>query len=149
MNVALIGLGAMGLGMARNILAAGIPLRGFDLSATALDTFSALGGVALDSAASAVADCDVAVLMVVDAAQTRAVLFDAGVADKMKSGGVVVITSTISPSSPWPTATIRSEGCNSPCLSAGRRSSGWSRTASTASRFSSATAANAVSRCAS
>lgn len=97
MKTALIGLGAMGLGMARNILAAGIPLRGFDLSATALDAFTALGGVALDSAASAAADCEVVMLMVVDAVQIRTVLFDSGVADAMRPGGVVVMTSTISP----------------------------------------------------
>ena len=97
MKTALIGLGAMGLGMARNILAAGIPLRGFDLSATALDAFTALGGVALDSAASAAADCEVVMLMVVDAVQIRTALFDSGVADAMRPGGVVVMTSTISP----------------------------------------------------
>ena len=97
MKTALIGLGAMGLGMARNILAAGIPLRGFDLSATALDAFTALGGVALDSAASAAADGEVVMLMVVDAVQIRTALFDSGVADAMRPGGVVVMTSTISP----------------------------------------------------
>ena len=97
MKTALIGLGAMGLGMARNILAADIALRGFDLSAKALDTFTAFGGIACDSAASAAAGCDAVMLMVVDAAQTRTILFDAGAAEVMRPGGVVVITSTISP----------------------------------------------------
>ena len=97
MKTALIGLGAMGLGMARNILAADIALRGFDLSAKALDTFTAFGGIACDSAASAAADCDADMLMVVDAAQTRTILFDAGAAEAMRPGGVVVMTSTISP----------------------------------------------------
>lgn len=97
MKTALIGLGAMGLGMARNILAADIALRGFDLSAKALDTFTAFGGIACDSAAAAAARCDAVMLMVVDAAQTRTVLFDAGAAEAMRPGGVVVMTSTISP----------------------------------------------------
>ena len=64
MKTALIGLGAMGLGMARNMLAADIALRGFDLSVKALDTFTAFGGIACDSAASAAADCDAVMLMV-------------------------------------------------------------------------------------
>ena len=97
MSAAIIGLGAIGLGMARNILAAGIPLRGFDLSAKALDAFTALGGVALDNAAAAAAECEVVMIMVVNASQTRTVLFENGVANAMKPGGVVVMGSTISP----------------------------------------------------
>lgn len=97
MKAALIGLGVMGLGMARNILAAGLALRGFDLSTKACDAFTACGGTACDSAASAVAGCDVVVLMVVDAVQMRTVLFDSGVADAMPPGGVVVMTATLSP----------------------------------------------------
>ena len=43
-GTAIIGLGMMGQGMARNIMAAGIPLRGFDLSPEARTKFTEAGG---------------------------------------------------------------------------------------------------------
>ena len=62
---AIIGLGAMGLGMARNILAAGIPLRGFDLSGAARARFATLGGEAAESAAEAARGASLLIVMVV------------------------------------------------------------------------------------
>ena len=96
-GTAFIGLGNMGQGMARNIMAAGIPLRGFDLSEAARQRFAEAGGTAYDSVAAAVAGCDLVIVMVQNAAQANSVIFDAGAADAMVAGGTVMLNSTISP----------------------------------------------------
>ena len=48
-NISFIGLGNMGLPMARNLIKAGHAVCGFDLNAGALDKFTAAGGVAVRS----------------------------------------------------------------------------------------------------
>lgn len=96
-DTAMIGLGMMGQGMARNILAAGIPLRGFDLSQDARARFAAAGGVAAETAAAAAAGCDLLLVMVQTAPQARAALFDSGAAAALAPGAVVVLSSTVAP----------------------------------------------------
>ena len=44
-SVAVVGLGSMGLGMARSLVRAGHAVRGFDISADALNALEAAGGV--------------------------------------------------------------------------------------------------------
>ncbi|QFU09686.1 2-(hydroxymethyl)glutarate dehydrogenase [Rhodobacteraceae bacterium THAF1] len=93
----MIGLGAMGQGMARNIMAAGIPLAGFDLSEGARARFAQEGGSTGEDAAHVVADCDLLLVMVATAAQAEAALF-AGVTDALAPGAVVILSSTVAPS---------------------------------------------------
>lgn len=97
-HTALIGLGNMGRGMARNMLGAGIALRGSDISETARDGFAADGGRAFDTARAAASGCDLVIVMVQNAAQAETVLFAAGVADAMADGGTVMLCSTVAPS---------------------------------------------------
>jgi len=104
---AIIGLGAMGLGMANNMLRCGIALAGYDIRADARDEFTALGGRAAGSAFEAAVDAGLVIVMVVDAAQARAVLFgdgdgdgandNRGAASAMRKGGTVMLCSTIAP----------------------------------------------------
>jgi len=54
-TISFVGLGAMGLPMAKNLLNRGFALRGFDLNPKALATIEASGGVAATSARDAVA----------------------------------------------------------------------------------------------
>ena len=54
-RVAVIGLGKMGLPMARCLIAAGFDVGGYDVSAAALDAFKETGGAACRSASEAVA----------------------------------------------------------------------------------------------
>ncbi|WGW05725.1 L-threonate dehydrogenase [Tropicibacter oceani] len=96
-DTCLIGLGAMGMGMARNILKAGIALRGFDLSEAARARLTAAGGTAFDSAAEAATGCDLLLVMVVNAAQARAALFDSGVVQALTPGATVMLCSTVAP----------------------------------------------------
>lgn len=97
-SAAVIGLGSMGLGIAKSIARRKIPVAGFDVNANAVASLSACGGIADASAADAAKNRDVVVVVVVNAAQTRSVLFgDNGAAKTMKSGGVVISCATMSP----------------------------------------------------
>lgn len=94
---AIIGLGMMGQGMARNIMAAGIPLCGFDLSPDARAVFAKAGGTTGISVTEVVAGCDLLLVMVATAAQAEAALFE-GVTDALAPGAVVILSSTVAPS---------------------------------------------------
>lgn len=93
-----IGLGAMGSGMARSLRRAGYQVHVFDVRPEAAQTFADGGGVACASPAELAAACDVVVSVVVNAAQTEAVLFGpGGCAAAMKPGSVFVMCSTVDP----------------------------------------------------
>jgi L-threonate 2-dehydrogenase len=112
-NVGLIGLGAMGSGMAKSLRRAGHPVHVYDVRAEVAQAFAKGGGVACESLAQLGAACDVVVSVVVNAAQTEAVLFGAegakeggsadskessgGCAAAMKPGSVFVMCSTVDP----------------------------------------------------
>lgn len=94
----LIGLGAMGGGMARSLRRNGYDVQVFDVRPDAAAAFAKDGGKAWDSPAALAAVCDVVVSVVVNAAQTEAVLFGAdGCAAAMKPGSVFVMCSTVEP----------------------------------------------------
>ena len=98
LKATIIGLGSMGLGMAHSILKAGIETHGFDLNPASIAAFVAAGGIAGTSATEAAKNCDILVMVVVNAEQTRSILFGAaGAAQVMKPGGVVISCATMSP----------------------------------------------------
>ncbi len=95
---AVIGLGAMGLGMATSLVAAGFRVTGFDVSPAAGAALMVKGGAVAASAAEAVAGADVVVCVVVNGDQTEAVLFGTGgVAEAMATGAVFLSCATMSP----------------------------------------------------
>ncbi|MFZ4533796.1 MAG: NAD(P)-dependent oxidoreductase [Alsobacter sp.] len=96
-TVGFVGLGAMGLPMARNLLQRQFRVRGFDVRRDAVDAITAAGGTGCVSAAEAAAGADVLVLMVVNMAQAEAVLFEAGGLAALRDGGVVVLMATCPP----------------------------------------------------
>lgn len=97
-TVGLVGLGAMGRGMAQSLRRKGYALRVHDARAEAVRQFAADGGVACGSPAEAARGCDVLVSVVVNAAQTESVLFgEQGAAAAMARGSVVVMCSTVDP----------------------------------------------------
>lgn len=96
-KVAFIGLGAMGMPMALNLLKTGHAVTGFDLRTEPMQALVAAGGSSTTSAAAAASEADVLMLMVVNAAQARAVLFDGGALEALPSGGVVLLTATCPP----------------------------------------------------
>jgi 3-hydroxyisobutyrate dehydrogenase len=97
-KIAVIGLGSMGLGMAQSLLRAGFEVAGCDLSQTARDNLIQAGGTAHDSPAAAAQGCDIALSVVVNAAQTEAVLFgESGVAGALPKGGLFISAATMMP----------------------------------------------------
>ena len=96
--IGVIGLGAMGKGMAQSLRRAGHAVHVFDVRAEAAQAFAADGGVACASPAEVAARCEVVVSVVVNAAQTEAVLFgENGAAAAMRRGSVFVMCSTVDP----------------------------------------------------
>jgi 3-hydroxyisobutyrate dehydrogenase len=97
-NVGVIGLGAMGSGMARSLRRHGHTVRVFDVRADAAQAFAADGGVACATLIELARQCQVIVSVVVNAAQTEAVLFgEGGCASAMAPGSVFVMCSTVDP----------------------------------------------------
>ncbi|CAN5800469.1 NAD(P)-binding domain-containing protein [soil metagenome] len=108
LKIGLIGLGAMGGGMAQSLRRKGFDLSVFDVRKEVADAFAKDGGAACASLAELGAQCDVVVSVVVNAAQTESVLFGNdgdngtgtgtdGVAATMKPGSVFVMCSTVDP----------------------------------------------------
>lgn len=94
----IIGLGSMGFGMATSLLRGGYDVVGFDVSADAMERFVAEGGRIANSPKAAASGADVALCVVVNAAQTAAVLFGAdGAASTMAKGGVILSCATMPP----------------------------------------------------
>ena len=77
-TVGLIGLGAMGSGMAGSLRRAGHEVRVCDARPGAAEAFAAEGGIACASPAELARQCDVMVSVVVNAQQTETVLYGDG-----------------------------------------------------------------------
>src|SRR5258707_3607074 len=94
--IAFIGLGSMGLGMAKNLLKHYHKVVGVDPSAAAREAFKAAGGTIADTPAAAAKTGDVVVIAVVNDKQVETVLFgDNGVAGALKRGGLVMQCATV------------------------------------------------------
>lgn len=96
-RIALVGLGAMGLPMATNLVAAGFAIRGYDLRPESRAAFAAAGGVAAERPAAVAQGSDALLLMVVNAAQAEDVLFAQGALDAMEPDGIVALMATCPP----------------------------------------------------
>lgn len=97
-RVGVVGLGAMGLGMARSLRDAGYGVDVHDRRADVAADFARDGGTAFASAGELAAVVDVLVGVVVSAAQVEAVLFGAdGAAERLSPGAVFVMCSTVDP----------------------------------------------------
>lgn len=97
-RIAVIGLGSMGFGMATSLLRAGFNVTGCDVWADSVARFKAGGGQGATTPAEAVRDVEIVVSVVVNAAQTEAILFGTGGAlDAMAPGAVFVSAATMDP----------------------------------------------------
>ena len=97
--IAFIGLGSMGLPMAKNLLARSFAVRGFDTRSAATEALAAAGGIATRSVAEACVGANIAMLMVVNAAQAESVLFADGAVRALPETGIVVLMATCPPRS--------------------------------------------------
>ncbi|OAA65197.1 3-hydroxyacid dehydrogenase/reductase [Niveomyces insectorum RCEF 264] len=96
-EVAFIGLGAMGFGMATQLLKQGFDVTGFDVWAPTLERFVAAGGKSAATPAAAVAGRPVCVCMVATGAQAQAVLVDGpdAAAAAMPPNAALLLCSTV------------------------------------------------------
>ncbi|RWL20388.1 MULTISPECIES: L-threonate dehydrogenase [Mesorhizobium] len=98
LRVAVIGLGSMGFGMAASLRRAGFEVTGFDINEQMVARLVANGGRGAQTPAQAAQAADVVVSVVVNAAQTEAILFGAdGVAETLPDGAVFVSSATMDP----------------------------------------------------
>lgn len=97
-RVGVVGLGAMGLGMAHSLRRAGYDVGVHDLRPEVAEDFARGGGTAFASPGDLAAAVDVVVGVVVNAAQVESVLFGAdGAAARLRPGAVFVMCSTVDP----------------------------------------------------
>ncbi|PKV97638.1 3-hydroxyisobutyrate dehydrogenase [Amycolatopsis echigonensis] len=98
-RVGVVGLGAMGRGMATSLRAAGFEIGVVDARPGVAEEFAADGGTAYRTAGELAAEVEVLVSVVVNAAQVEQVLFgDHGAAETLRPGSVFVMCSTVLPS---------------------------------------------------
>ncbi len=99
-QIAFIGLGHMGLPMARNLLKAGFSLKVFDLVPTAIEQLAKEGAQAASSAADAVQGMDVLISMLPASRHVEGLyLGDSGLLKVLEPGTLVLECSTIAPES--------------------------------------------------
>jgi len=94
-QVGVIGLGDMGSGMAKNLIANGFGVSGFDLNERRMADFAAMGGTAADSAAETGAGADAVFVMVMNGDQAKSVILGDGLVSTMKPGSIILLTATI------------------------------------------------------
>ncbi|MDE2636437.1 MAG: NAD(P)-dependent oxidoreductase [Chloroflexota bacterium] len=96
-NVAVIGLGNMGMGMAKNLLAAGFNVTGFDLRPERGRMLADLGGLAAQSLGE-LAQADAVFVMVMSGAQVMDVVAgEGGLIRYLNDGAAIIVSATIQP----------------------------------------------------
>lgn len=103
-HTAVIGLGAMGLPMARH-LADHLPLSVYDIAPERRALIASAGGTDASSPAEAARNADVVLLAVRDQSQVDGALFgENGAAETLRPGTTVILTSTVGPDAARATA---------------------------------------------
>ena len=93
-KVGVVGLGDMGSGLAKNLIAAGFEVTGFDLSEKRMSDFAAIGGHACASAAEVGQGASAVFVMVMNGTQAEDVIVG-NLKDVLEPGAAVVLTATI------------------------------------------------------
>ena len=97
-KIAVIGLGAMGYGIAASLARKGWPVVGADTNPSAAACFADAFGAATGSAREAASGADVVILVVVNAAQCEAVLFgEAGALASTAPDALIISCVTMDP----------------------------------------------------
>lgn len=95
-TVSVIGLGNMGMGIAKNLIKAGFTTKGYDVYAPKCDELKKLGGIPCTSPAEVGQGSDVVFVMVMNGTQALDVAFgENGLANTMAPGSVFFLTATI------------------------------------------------------
>lgn len=97
-RVGIIGLGDMGIGMAKNIRQSGFELTGYDLRAERMQMLESLGGSAAHSPCEVGEEADTIFIMVLNGKQVHEVLTaHNGLLEGMQPGATVIVSATIEP----------------------------------------------------
>lgn len=97
-NVGFVGLGIMGIGMARNLLKAGFSVRVWNRTSSKMDDLVAEGATAGSSPEDVAANSDITIVCVSDTPDVEAVVLgENGILKGAKAGSLVIDCSTISP----------------------------------------------------
>ena len=97
-KVGMIGLGAMGMGIAQSLLRAGFEVHACDVRPETVQKLVKLGARAAASPAALAAQVQALLIVVVNAQQTEAVLFgEQGAASALAPGSVVIACATVAP----------------------------------------------------
>ena len=100
-RVGVVGLGAMGAGIAQSLVRAGLEVHVCDVRADAVQRLVDAGAHAAASPAALAEHVDALIIVVVNALQTEQVLFGAdgsdGAAAHLKPGSVVIASATVAP----------------------------------------------------
>lgn len=97
-RVGVIGLGAMGAGVAQSLLRGGLDVHVCDVRPEAVRSLVELGAHAAASPAGLAASVDAVLILVLNAQQTEEVLFgENGAAARLAPGSVVIASATVAP----------------------------------------------------
>jgi len=97
-KIGFVGLGMMGLPMARNLVEDGYSVNVFDLNEATVNAAKDFGATSSDSAADTATLSDIVITMVPDSEHVEAVIAGAdGILEGLKPGSVVIDMSTIDP----------------------------------------------------
>ena len=94
-KVGVIGLGNMGMGMAKNLIKSGFSVIGFDLDDKRLRKLKENGGSTATSTVQVGEETDAVFVMVMNGEQVKAVVAD--LATGIKDRGTIILTATITP----------------------------------------------------
>src|SRR5688572_29442797 len=112
-TIAVMGLGNMGAGMARNLLKRGFPVVVYNRSPQRAEAFAKEGARVVSSPRQAAEQADVIISMLADDAASRSAwIGDEGALSAAKKGAVLIESSTLSPG--WVgelCATATAKGC--------------------------------------
>lgn len=97
LKLAFLGIGLMGFPMARRLCEAGFSVHAWNRSRQKAERLLPFGATVHDSAADAVAQADIVIVMLENGPAVEAVLFDAGAAAAMRAGTVVIDMASIQP----------------------------------------------------
>ncbi|KAH7039013.1 oxidoreductase-like protein [Macrophomina phaseolina] len=96
-TIGFVGLGAMGFGMATNLVKQGYHVKGFDVFPKSVERFQQAGGAAATSLADSATDAPFHVLMVASADQAQQALFGEGdsIVKALPQGATLLLCSTV------------------------------------------------------
>ncbi|KAK7525712.1 NAD binding domain of 6-phosphogluconate dehydrogenase-domain-containing protein [Phyllosticta citriasiana] len=95
-QIGFVGLGAMGFGMATNLVKQGYRVKGFDVFPASVQRFQEAGGIAASSLVDSAADSSFYIVMVASADQVQEALFgENGAVKALPHGATLLLCSTV------------------------------------------------------